>query len=63
MSRGFTKGLQEEGGGLRLLRMLGVGAKASQVADDAHAALMCPFGELRQLLDQLGELWRQGRHG
>lgn len=49
--------------GLRLLRILGVGVKASEAADDAHAELSCLLGELRQLLGQLGELWRRGRHG
>lgn len=33
------------------------------MADDARAVLSRLRGELRQLLGQLGELWRQGRHG
>ncbi len=49
--------------GLRLLRMLGVGEKASEAADDAHAAQSRPRGKLQQLLDQLCELWGQRRHG
>lgn len=40
--------------------MLGVGVKACEAADDAHAVLSRPCGELGQLLDQL---WRQGRRG
>ena len=51
------------GRGLRLLRMLGVGVKASEAADDAHAELSRLIGELRQLPGQLGELRRGARHG
>lgn len=40
--------------------MLGVGVKASEAADDAHAVLSRLREELQQLL---GQLWRQGRHG
>ena len=53
----------EESGGLRLLRMLGVGGKAFEAADDAHEVLSRLLGELRQLLGQQGELRRRGRHG
>lgn len=43
--------------------MLGFGVKASEAADDAHAALSCLVWKLRQLLGQQGELRRRGRHG
>lgn len=46
-----------------LLRWLGFGVKASEAAGDAHAALSHSLRKLRQLLGQLGELQRWGRHG
>lgn len=61
--QGFSKGSGGGEWGLRLLRMLGVGVKASEVADDAHAVLLRLLAELRQLLGQQGELRRQGGHG
>lgn len=43
--------------------MLGFGVKASEAVDDAQAALPRMLWKLRQLLAQLGELRRRGRHG
>jgi len=43
--------------------MLGVGEELCEAAGDAHAVLARLLVELRQLLGQLSELWRRGRHG
>lgn len=42
--------------------LLGFGVKASEAADNAHAALSRLLWKLRQLLGQLGELRRRGWH-
>lgn len=50
---GASLGLCGRRAGLRLLRMLGVGVKASEAAGDAGAAPAGLSGEPPQLLDQL----------
>lgn len=55
---GASLGVCGRRSGLRLLRMLGVGVKAPEAADDARAAPAGLSGQPPQLLDQL---WRHGQ--